>query len=523
MEVRAYHSVRGFVFLFPVRPVDIPQSKRRPKWRHWTLRYAAALAVTGVALSIWFLWPVMRQDPFVIFIAAVIVSARFFGFGPALLCTAASGLAIDYFAFGPRFSFSLSANDYGRLLVFIAVSVLTAGLARQRSRAETRAGQIQRQMAAMVESSDDAILTGDVNGIITSWNRGAERLYGYSAAEAIGMPVDALGPPERPEEVPEITRKVMLGEPIQHHTTERIRKDGTPITVDISLSPIRDERGEVIGASSIAHDITAQRRSEEALRRNEKLATAGRLAAAVAHEINNPLEAVTNLIYLARHHPDQQDQYLEMAEREVLRTAAIAQQMLGFVRESSSPSPLNVAATLDDVLKLYLRQLNEKHIQVDKTYDPAVEIRGFAGELRQLFSNLILNALDALDVGGRLTLQVARGREWSNGREAGGHRTGVRIIIADNGNGIQSSDLSHIFEPFYTTKGNSGTGLGLWLSHGIAQKHEGTIRVRSRTTAGASGTVFSVFLPGLVGRPADPSKINFLPKNMQREPDGIAS
>ena len=273
----------------------------------------------------------------------------------------------------------------------------------------------------------------------------------------------------------------MRGEPIQHHASERIRKDGARITVDISLSPIRNERGEVIGASSIAHDITAQRRSEDALRRNEKLATAGRLAAAVAHEINNPLEAVTNLIYLARHHPDKQDQYLEMAEKEVLRVAAIAQQMLGFVRESSSPSPLNVADTLDDVLQLYLRKLNDKHIHIDKTYDPAVEIRGFAGELRQLFSNLILNALDALDEGGRLTLHVARGRDWSDGYKTGAHRTGARVTIADNGSGIQQSDLPRIFEPFYSTKGDSGIGLGLWLFHGIVQKHEGSIRVRSRT------------------------------------------
>jgi len=501
---------------------DIPQSSRGPVWRHWTLRYTAALAATGLALFIWFLWPVMRQDPFVIFITAVIVSARFFSFGPALLCTAASGLAIDYFALEPRFSFSLSVNDYGRLSVFIAVSVLAAGLARQRSRAQTRAEQIQRQMAAMVESSDDAILTGDLKGIITSWNRGAERLYGYSAAEAIGMPVDVLGPPERPEEIPGITRKVMRGEPIQHHTSERIRKDGTRIAVDISLSPIRNERGEVIGKSSIAHDITAQQRSEEALRRNEKLATAGRLAAAVAHEINNPLEAVTNLIYLARHRPQGQDQYLEMAEKEVLRVAAIAQQMLGFVREASSPAPLNVAATLDDVLQLYLRPVHEKHIRVDKTYDPAVEIQGFAGELRQLFSNLILNALDALDEGGRLTLHVARAHEWSNGGRNGLHRTGARITIADNGSGIQPTNLTRIFEPFYSTKGDSGTGLGLWLSHGIVQKHQGSIRVRSRTTAGASGTVFSVFLPDTAER-TQTSKASLESSAQLREAEDLAS
>ena len=480
--------------------IDSPQSGNGSPWGYWSLRYAAALGTAGIALSVWFLFPVMRPSALVIFIAAVVVSARFLGFGPALLCTVASGLAIDYFAFEPRFTFALSSNEFGHLLVFVAVSVLTAGLARQRSRAETHAGQIQRQMAAMVESSDDAMFTGDVNGIITSWNRGAERLYGYSTAEAIGMPVDVLGPPERPDEVPGITKKVMLGNPIQHHTSERIRKDGTRITVDISLSPIRNERGEVIGASSIAHDITTQRRAEDALRRNEKLATAGRLAAAVAHEINNPLEAVGNLIYLSRHHPDKQDQYLEMAEREIQRVGAVAQQMLGFVRESSLPAPLDVAATLDDVLKLYLRQLSDKHIQVGKHYQPTDEIRGFAGELRQLFSNLILNALDALDDGGRLNLHVAPGHEWSNGHGPGGRRSGVRITIADNGSGIDPRDLAHIFEPFYSTKGDAGTGLGLWLSHGIVQKHEGSIRVRSRVTPSSSGTLFSIFLPQSIGR-----------------------
>ncbi len=253
-------------------PADIPQLKNGLLRRHWVLRYSAALATTGIALWIWFLWPVMHQDPFAIFIAAVIVSARFLGFGPALLCTAASGLAIDYFTLQPRFSFVLSANDYERLVVFIVVSVLTAGIARQRSRAETRAELTQRQMAAMVESSEDGIFTTDREAIITGWNRGAERLYLYSAAEIIGQHVSILAPPEHRDEISAFLRKLLRGESIQHHPTQRLRKDGVRLNVDISLSPVRNERGEVVGTSSMAHDITAQRRAEDALRQNEKLA-----------------------------------------------------------------------------------------------------------------------------------------------------------------------------------------------------------------------------------------------------------
>jgi len=472
-----------------------PQSESRLARQHWAVRYGAALATSVIALWIWFLWPVMHQDPFAIFIAAVIVSARFLGFGPALLCTAASGLAIDYFAFPPYFSFEISATDYARLVVFLVVAVLTAGIARQRSRAETRAQHMQQQMAAMVESSDDAIFTTDTAAIITSWNRGAERLYLYSDAEVIGKHVSMLAPPDHRDEISTFLKRLLRGESIEHHSTERVRKDGVRLVVDISLSPVRNERGEIVGTSSIAHDITVQTRAEDALRRNQTLATAGRLAAAVAHEINNPLEAVTNLIYLARHNPASPDQYLDMAEKEVHRVAEIAQQMLGSVRESASPAPLNVSAALDDVLQLCRRKLDDKHIGIEKDYDATVEIRGFAGELRQLFSNLIINAVDAMGDGGRLVLHVAPGREWANSR-----RPGVRVTIADNGNGIPASDMARIFEPFYTTKGDAGTGLGLWLSHGIVQKHGGSIRVRSRTTPGSSGTVFSVFLPEMAGR-----------------------
>jgi signal transduction histidine kinase len=232
-------------------------------------------------------------------------------------------------------------------------------------------------------------------------------------------------------------------------------------------------------------------RAEDALRRSEKLATAGRLTAAIAHEINNPLEAITNLLYLARRDPARADQHLEMAEREVERIADIAQQTLGYVRDFSDARPVKVSLALEEVLQLYTLKLNSKKIQTKKEFDGACEVLGFDGELRQLFSNLIVNAADAMQEGGCLRLRVAPVHEWS-----GDHRPGVRVIFADNGSGILPEDRARVFEPFYTTK-DSGTGLGLWLSEGIVRKHGGQIRVRSSTHPAHRGTVFSIFLPAV--------------------------
>jgi PAS domain S-box-containing protein len=457
--------------------------------RHWVPRYGGALLATGIALSIWRLWPVMHADPFVIFIAAVIVVARFFGFGPALLCTFTSDWVLTYFVFPPP-GFQITSNDAERLLVFTLVAVLTAGLARQRSQAETRAGEMRQMMASIVESSDDAILSVTYGGIVTSWNRGAETLYGYTAEEAIGRHISLISPPERVQEMGQNAIRLQRGEHVESYHTERMRKDGKRVSVMLSISPLRKSNGLLVGSSVIARDITAQKRAEEALRRNEKLATAGRLAATIAHEINNPLEAVTNLLYLAQRSPQHAKDYLDQAEKEVQRVAAIAQQTLGFVREPSVAAPLNVSETLEQAVHLYSRRLEQKHIELKKDYEEGVEICGFVGEVRQLFANLAGNAIDAIKPGGKLQLRVARRHDWWDGG-----RPGVRILVVDNGSGIGHNEMQHIFEPFFTTKKDVGTGLGLWLAHGIVQKHGGSIRVRSRTTPGCSGTVFSVFLP----------------------------
>jgi signal transduction histidine kinase len=257
----------------------------------------------------------------------------------------------------------------------------------------------------------------------------------------------------------------------------------------LSVSSLRNARGKIVGTSAIARDLSAEKQSEEAMRRSEKLATAGRLAAAIAHEINNPLEAVVNLLYLARHDSRHAVQYLTQAEQEVGRVAKLAQQTLGFVRDASSPGSMDPAAIMDEVLQLYSGKLVGRQIRLTRRYRSRCEIAGYSGELRQLLANLLVNAVDAMADGGSLQVRVATGCDWSNGRE------GVRITVADNGSGIPRDKLRQIFEPFYTTKKDSGTGLGLWVSRGIVEKHGGSMRVRSRADGRATGTVFFIFLP----------------------------
>jgi signal transduction histidine kinase len=280
---------------------------------------------------------------------------------------------------------------------------------------------------------------------------------------------------------------------VASYRTERMRKDGTRCPVLLSVCSLRNDHGEIVGASAIARDISAEKQSEEAIRRSEKLATTGRLAASIAHEINNPLEAVINLLYLARHDSSHALEYLTQAEQEVGRVARLAQQTLGFVRDAGSPDLMDPAAIMDEILQLYSRKLEGRQIRVTRRYRNRCQISGYSGELRQLLANLLVNAVDAMATGGSLQVRVAAGRDWLDGRE------GVRITVADNGSGIPRDHLCQIFEPFYTTKKDTGTGLGLWVSRGIVQKHGGSIRVRSRSeareTGRATGTVFVIFIP----------------------------
>jgi two-component system, chemotaxis family, CheB/CheR fusion protein len=461
----------------------------------------SVLSVAG-ALMVWLGVPLLHHDPFAIFLLAVVACARFLGVGPAVLCAALSMVSIDYFVFEPRFTFSTGPEDIARLCVFLGISLLAASVARQRSEAELSAEDTQRRLAAIVESSDDAIYSTTLDGTVLSWNRAAQALYGYAASDVLGRSWTAAIPPDRGDEFQTSFDQLVRGQRVASHKTERLRKDGSRVSILLSLSPLRDEKGHVVGVSSIARDITAQQQTEEALRRSEKLANAGRLTAVIAHEINNPLEAVTNLLYLARQDPTRADEHLQMAEREVQRIAEIVQQTLGFVRDVSDAAPISVSATLDEVVHLYLARLNAKNIHTEIEFADDDVVQAFGGELRQLFSNLIANAIEALDEGGVLRLRVTRTRTWQNGR-----RPGVRILVADSGSGIRPEDRARIFEPFFTTRRDSGTGLGLWLSEGIVRKHGGCIRLRTCTRVGRTGTVFAIFLPETPENPTSQSRL----------------
>jgi len=269
--------------------------------------------------------------------------------------------------------------------------------------------------------------------------------------------------------------------------------DGSVHWIGARGRAIFDEAGQPERMLGIGMDITNNKLAEDALRKSEKLAAAGRLAATIAHEINNPLEAVTNLLYLLRLNDKWDDSarsYVAQAEHELARIAHVARQTLGFYRDTTSPHLMNLPKIVNEVLSLYLPRIQAKHISRSREFDETVQITGLAGEIRQVISNLVANAIDALPVQGALRIRVHHSKELTNSGRPGG-----KIVIADTGSGISPAHRKKLFEPFYTTKQDVGTGLGLWVSREIVQKHGGNITLRSSVTPGHSGTVFSIFLP----------------------------
>jgi two-component system, chemotaxis family, CheB/CheR fusion protein len=360
-------------------------------------------------------------------------------------------------------------------------------------------GTFQALLAAIVEGSDDAIFSKTLEGIVTSWNRAAERMYGYSSEEIVGKPLSILLPPDRPNEVRDILTRLKRGERLKHYETTRVAKDGHPLNVSLTISPIQDAQGKIVGASTIARDITRLKMAEQALRNSERLAVAGRMAATVAHEINNPIESVSNILYLlgnSKALDETSREFVRAAQEELKRISQITKVTLGFYRNwERRQVPVKIIDLVENVLTLYSRKSASLGISIEKQYRSEGIVTGDAGELRQVFSNLILNAMEALTkAGSRLRIRIFDSADWKDR-----NLRGVRTIISDNGPGIPLADRARIFDPFYTTKGEEGTGVGLWVSRGIVENHAGSICFKTRVTPQHSGTAFSVFLPLVSG------------------------
>ena len=382
----------------------------------------------------------------------------------------------------------------------------TDNTARKRAEAELlKAGALQR---AIFNSANFSSIATDARGVIQIFNVGAERMLGYTAEEVVNRitPADLSDPQEIVARAAALS--VELGTQIRPgfealvfkasrgiediYELTYIRKDSSEFPAVVSVTALRDGDQAIIGYLLIGTDNTARKRAEAALLRSEMLATAGRMAGSIAHEINNPLEGMMNTLYLARTTPGVPVEalgFMEVAEGELLRIAHIARQSLGFYHEFSAATSNSVSELIDSVVNLLQAKIRSNGAVVERQCEERLQVVGIAGELRQVLANLLANSLDAVGRDGGIVVRASTSADPQDGRRR------MRISVADGGTGMSMATARYIFDPFFTTKGTVGTGLGLWVCKQLVEKHGGSIRVRSSTHGRRRGTTFSVLLP----------------------------
>jgi PAS domain S-box-containing protein len=386
------------------------------------------------------------------------------------------------------------------LAALLGVVALAYFILRERALRERHAHDLrvsEEWFRTTLSSIGDAVIATDRSGNVTFLNAQAEKLTGAAIKDARGKSIGNVFPifsEMTGAEAEDPVKKVMaLGTIVglANHTVLK-RSDGMLIPIEDSAAPIRDDVGALIGVVLVFRDVTAERKAQEVMRKTEKLAAAARLSATVAHEINNPLAAVVNLIFIAKNLPDTSPavvKQLTLAEQELDRVAHITRQTLAFYRESMAPEQIDIPALMESVLKLYSNKIAAKNIRLERAFAECPPILGVAGELRQAASNLIANAIDAVEANGAITVGAHA--------VAGSEAALVEVVVADDGAGIPEENLDRIFEPFFTTKKDVGTGLGLWAARTIVERHGGNIGVSAGTGPnGARGAKFTIQLPG---------------------------
>jgi len=379
--------------------------------------------------------------------------------------------------------------------------VVSNAFRRAMDREKDRAAQLyesEQNLRTTLSSIGDGVIACDTNGCVQMMNPVAEQLTGWRESDARNRPLTEVF-----HIVNESTRELVespvakvqrLGTVVglANHTI-LIRRDGSEIAIDDSGAPIRSAAGALTGIVMVFRDVTMERRTHDVLLANEKLAVAGRLAATIAHEIHNPLDSVANLLYLLHQNPAPEDakHFLDLAQSELARVTQISRAMLGLYRESRAPVPIDLKETIQEVLLLLEGRVHSLGIHVTTDLKPDIVVEGFPGELRQVFTNIITNATEAVGPNGSISVRLTP-RPASVSESGERLEEGAIVEVIDNGPGIAPEVRDRLFQPFLTTKGEHGTGLGLWISQGIVHKLGGTIELVP--SPDGHGTIARIFL-----------------------------
>jgi PAS domain S-box-containing protein len=490
----------------------------------WAVRALLGCCAAAVAVSLTYSIAPLRAFPLLLAFPTVVLICWFLGMMGGVFCALTDAVLVDRFLTKTQFRFSIGfVREEVRLAVFLTVSILLGWairrLAQQRSLIATREleqrlaiADAERQLAEeRARASEELRYRDDMlqialqaNGMgLWAWDleQGAlhcsdemYRMYGRKPG-SVQLTSEEWMKLIHPDDLPQVTQ--LLSETSDGESDVQIQyrvpwPDGSVHWIETRGRYQRDARGKPARLVGVSADVTGRKLSEEAMLRAEKLAVAGRLAASVAHEINNPLEAVANLLYLITHAETTEAAHVQaqQALEELMRISLITQQTLKFHRQAGTPKITTLSEVVQTVLALFRGRLRASQIEVEVRSEREESIACMPNEVQQIFANLVSNAIDAMPRGGRLIVRLQASRDWRDG-----HTPGMRITFLDSGIGMDRATMQRIFEPFFTTKSDTGTGLGMWVVGQLVERHHGHVRVWSSQNANSSITAISVFLP----------------------------
>ena len=457
--------------------------------------YGFGCAVVLAPLAVWATssLPVFRTIPWTLSYLVVAFVAEIGGAGPGLIaCIIATG-GIYRLVLAPGQDRIYNPIAWIQTAAFLVTAFFISYLVLQRKRAISSLQGSELHYRSVTETAPDVIITIDESSRILSINPAVEATFGYSPEELIGQKMIALMPERfRHAHIAGITRHLATGArhiPWSGVQLPGLRKDGVEIPLEISFAA--HSLNGATRFTGFIRDVSERDRSHAALMQNEKLAAVGRLASSIAHEINNPLESVTNLLYLSRGSTDLAaiQGYLDSAEQELRRVSVIANQTLHFHKHSTSPAKVECAKLMTGTLALHQGRLVNAGISIEERYRALRAAYCVDGEIRQVLNNFVGNSIDAMPHGGRILARSRDATDWRSGRR------GVALTVADTGTGLSPEVQSRMFEPFFSTKGSGGAGLGLWICDQLIARNGGSLRVRSSHGSSSTGTVLVLFLP----------------------------